>query len=227
MIKRTIRRMGPFLKRIYRKLTIPAAPNLLGDRDIEHSWISANMPVGPGKALDFGSGPTWLSLLAVRKEFEVKAIDLSSIKWYFSHSDLQFQKIDLFDLDLEENSLDLVINCSTIEHVGLKGRYHVTEDIPSGDIEAMNLLKRYLKPGKLMLLTLPVGKDRIYHPSHRVYGLERLPKLLNGWKIVKDEFWIKNDQNNWIQATKENALKTETKRHYYGLGLFVLKYLVD
>lgn len=227
MTRRIMRRMRPFLRRFYRKLSVPPPPNLLGDRDIEHSWIAANMPDGPGKALDFGSGPTWLSLMAARKNYVVKAIDLSSVRWYYSHSGLQFQKIDLFDLDYEENSLDLVINCSTIEHIGLKGRYNVTKDRPNGDFEAMDFIKKCLIPGKPMLLTLPVGKDRIYHPSHRVYGSERLPKLLKGWKVVKEEFWIKNDQNDWIQTTKDIAFSIETKHHYYGIGLFVLKFQID
>jgi len=223
MVRRFLKKMKPRLRQIFIKLSEPSPPNLLGDRDIEHSWIAANLPDGPGKALDFGSGIAWMGLLAARKGFEVKAIDLLPVNWYYSHSALQFEKMDLFDLDLEEYSLDLIINCSTIEHVGLKGSYNVMEGQPKGDFEAMELIQKYLKPGKLMLMTLPVGKDKIHYPSHRVYGSERLPELLNGWDIVKEEFWIKDDQNNWIQTTKDVALNTETQQHYYGLGLFVLK----
>ena len=140
--------MKPSLRRIYLKLSVPSPPNMLGDRDIEHSWIAANIPEGNGKALDFGSGSTWMGFLAARKGFETLSIDLTSNPYYYSHPGLQFKLIDLFDLEIPENSLDLIINCSTIEHVGLKGRYNVEKEKQNGDLEAMELMRQFLKPQK-------------------------------------------------------------------------------
>lgn len=222
-MRRILRKMKPTLRQIYQKLSEPPAPNLRGDRDMEHSWIAANIPAGPGKALDFGAGTSWMGLVAARKGYEVLAIDVLPGNWFYSYPHLEFRKINLFDLDVHENSLDLIINCSTIEHVGLKGRYKISTEQPRGDIEAMNLLRVLLKLGKPMLLTIPVGIDTIYSKAHRVYGSEQLPNLLKGWEIIKEEFWIKNEQNRWIQAGKDVALNIKTARHYYGLGLFVLR----
>jgi hypothetical protein len=114
--------------------------------------------------------------------------------------------------------------CSAIEHVGLAGRYGVTKDRPDGDIEAMKILKIILKPGGKMLLTIPVGQDNFFKPLHRVYGKERLPRLLEGWEILKEEYWIKDEEGYWICVDEETALGREIAHpSLYGLGLFVLQ----
>jgi SAM-dependent methyltransferase len=195
----------------------------MGDRDIEHSWIAANMPEGPGLALDFGCGPFWLGLLAARKGFSVTAIDLEPVIWHYEHPSLRFLQGDILKSTLPSEHYDLIINCSSIEHVGLAGRYGVTESRPDGDIEAMVILKNLVKPDKIMLLTIPVGRDHLFKPLHRVYGQDRLPKLLKGWEIQKNEFWIKDTLNRWIFVEKSVALNIEPVKHCYGLGLFVLR----
>ncbi len=221
-LERILQKIEPALIQIHRKIYEPPPPNLKGDRDIEHSWITANMPDGPGLALDFGCGPFSLGLSAARKGFSVTAIDLEPVIWYFEHPSVKFLQGDIIKLTLPSDHYDLIINCSSIEHVGLAARYGVTESHSDGDIEAMAILKNLLKPGKVMLLTIPVGRDRVFNPLHRVYGQDRLPKLLEGWKIQKNEFWVKNSLNRWIAVEKSVALNIEPVEHCYGLGLFVL-----
>lgn len=99
----------------------------------------------------------------------------------------------------------------------------MTESRPDGDIEAMAMLKAILKSGKFMLLTIQVGRDQVFRPLHRVYGQDRLPKLLKGWKIVKIEYWIKDKLNCWNCVEESVALTSEPVKHCYGLGLFVLR----
>ena len=46
-----------------------AAPNLAGDRDVEWSWVAANLSdpgAGRDRALDFGPGRSSLGLVAAR-----------------------------------------------------------------------------------------------------------------------------------------------------------------
>ena len=74
-----------------------------------------------------------------------------------------------------------------------------------------------------MLLTVPIGKDAIHVPDHRVYGSERLQKLLSGFFVIEQEFWIKNDHNQWIPAKEGSVLRATSSHHHYGLGCFVLK----
>jgi SAM-dependent methyltransferase len=220
---RIAKRIQPRLASFYLRLSRPPAPNLEGDREIEYSWIAGNMGQGPGQALDFGCGKSWMALLAARRGFDVTAIDLGQVRWSYEHPHLDFIRGNLAKSSMKPDSFDLIINCSSIEHVGLKGRYGVTEAHLDGDLEMMGLLRRILRPGKEMLLTIPVGRDRVVVPRHRVYGKERLPKLLEGWDVMHSEYWAKDGSNRWSMWDENLALNVESSDHYYGLGLFVLR----
>lgn len=199
--------------------------NLLGDRDIEWSWVAAHIGQGPGKAIDFGCGPgSSLGLIAACAGFEVTAVDLGSVNWHYIHHNLKFRQGDILKLDFPDQSVDLIINCSAIEHVGLAGRYGVTKNRPDGDLEAMARLRELMKPGGgVMLLTIPVGQDAIFPPLHRVYGEKRLPKLLEGYVVKKKEYWVKDEKNCWVSVEESVALSRMPRKDLYGLGCFVLR----
>ncbi|GAF74558.1 unnamed protein product [marine sediment metagenome] len=210
---------------LHSRLRLFRSSNLLGDRSIEWSWIAANMPHGSGKALDLGPGGSDLGLIAARQGFNVIALDLQTVHWPYRHSQLRFVQGDILTIPFPNDHFDLVINCSTVEHVGLAGRYEVTESRPDGDLEAMGRLKELIKPGGVMLLTIPVGRDRVFKPLHRVYGLERLPRLLDGYTVEIEEYWVKNNENQWVMTDKQDALAREPLERLYGLGCFVLRLL--
>ena len=208
----------------------PHAPNLLGDREVEWSWVAARMPEGPGQALDFGCGGGDLGLVAAQKGFQVAAVDLGPIEWPYRHSKLSFLQGDILRLELPERNYDLIINCSAIEHVGLSGRYGVKEDRPDGDLEAMRRLTDLMKPGGTMLLTIPVGQDAVFAPLTRIYGAQRLPKLLARFDVAEEQYWVKNAENQWTVADKQAALdfnasagSWDPKRNIYALGFLVLR----
>jgi len=220
------------LRQLKRAITVRYRPtrNLWGDRDVEYSFIAAHMPNGGGKALDFGSGYSYMSLLAALRGFEVIALDLEPQTFPWRHPAVRFIQGDLLKLDMPANHFDLIINCSTVEHVGLVGRYSVTESRPDGDLEAMARLRELMKPDALMLLTVPVGQDAVFAPLCRVYGRERLPRLLSGFVVEREMFWVKDAENRWVQCDRETALSFEPSagswdplRNVYALGCFVLR----
>lgn len=204
--------------------------NLLGDRTVEWSWIASQMPLGPGNALDFGSGRSYLALIAAQKGFNVTAVDLEPVRWYYAYPGLHFIQGDILKLPLPKKHFDLVINCSTVEHVGLVGRYGVTENRPDSDLEAMVRLRDLMRPSGIMLLTVPVGQDAVFLPLTRIYGKERLPRLLDGYLVDKELFWVKDQENTWVLCERETALDFEASvaswnplQNLYALGCFVLR----
>ncbi len=198
-------------------------PNLLGDRSVEWSWVAAHLGHEGGEVLDFGSGGSLLSLLAARRGYRVTAIDVHPVTWWYRHPRMRCVQADLFQFAGSETLFDVIINCSTIEHVGLAHRYGVSEERAQGDLEAMAVLRRLLKPSGMMLLTIPVGQDAVFAPLHRVYGRDRLPRLLNGWTIVEREFWSKDAQNQWSVVDENAALDCQPRAWSYALGLYVLR----
>lgn len=86
---------------------------------------------------------------------------------------------------------DAVLSISSFEHDGL-GRYGDPID-PNGDLKAMEKVKKMLKKGGLLFLSVPVGKDLLVWNLHRIYGEHRLPLLLEGWEVVATFGFSKED----------------------------------
>ncbi|VDN50097.1 unnamed protein product [Dracunculus medinensis] len=69
-----------------------------------------------------------------------------------------------------------------IEHSGL-GRYGDPID-PFGDIREIHKIRCLLKPGGILHLGLPVGRDSLVFNAHRIYGQLRLAMLFEGFKLI-------------------------------------------
>lgn len=185
--------------------------------------MAAHLPEGPGRALDFGCQGEWMGLLAARKGWETLALDQQEVADPCVHPRLKFVQGGILEVSLPSAHFDVVINCSTVEHVGLAGRYGTTKHRPDGDLEAVARLRNFMKPGGIMLLTVPVGRDHVYLPLHRIYGADRLPQLLDGWHVLKKEYWTKDSRNRWTLTDEKSALGLESADYFYALGLFVLE----
>ena len=212
----------------------PAAPTIWGERHVEWSFISAEIPARPGKALEFGCEQGYLSLLLARKGFHVVALDLKEQAFPWRDANVEFLRGDILKLDFAANTFDLVVNCSSVEHVGLSGRYGVTQEENDGDIRAMKRLWQLLKPGGMLLMTAPCGQDAVMAPWHRVYGANRLPRLLSTFHVEKETYWVKDEANRWITSTREAALSFVPRgdnenphNSAYALGCFVLRKTSD
>jgi hypothetical protein len=174
---------------------------------------------GPGRTLDFGADIGFLSLAAAQRGHDVVALDRVKITPDYRHERVEFRQGDILDRPLEGESFDQILNCSSVEHVGLAGRYDST-DVPDGDLQAMAIMRETLAPVGRMVLTVPVGRDLVCSPLHRIYGPERLPRLLDGYTVQEEQYWRKDDV--WEPTDRETALATAGSESFYSLGLFVL-----
>jgi hypothetical protein len=60
-------------------------------------------------------------------------------------------------------------------------------------------------------------------PYHRIYGRERLPRVLAGYQVTSEAYYAKRGtQNVWQPVTRDIALAVEGSESFYALGLFVL-----
>lgn len=86
--------------------------------------------------------------------------------------------------ELEKSGIktDFAISFSSFEHDGL-GQYGDPIN-PTGDFNAMQKAKKYLKDKGILFLGVPMGKDCLVWNAHRIYGEIRLPLLLKGWACI-------------------------------------------
>lgn len=198
-------------------------PSLAGDRWVEWSFCLARLAEGPGATLDFGADIGFLALAAAQRGHKVTALDRVSLVPEFHHEHVEFLQGDILDRPLNGRRFDQIINCSSVEHVGLAGRYG-SSGAPDGDLQAMGILREALAGEGRMIMTVPVGRDLVCPPLHRIYGQERLPRLLAGFTVEEQQFWQKDAAvSAWIRADPETALATEGSASFYSLGLFVLR----
>lgn len=226
--------LAHFVVRVKRALIPPARPesqiNIWGERNVEWAFLSTQMPNGPGEATEFGCEDGYMSLLAALKGFHVVANDLQEKSFLWQHPNVEFRQGDFLKLDLPRNHFDLAINCSSVEHVGVPGRYGITAEEADGDIDVMQRLADVLKPGGLLLMTAPCGRDAVMAPWCRVYGAQRLPRLFAPFRIIKESYWVKDEKNRWVASTRDAALDFQPIHNAsdphscaYALGCFVLR----
>lgn len=223
-IRQLTRMLGRLLVRLSEHGKAADVLDLTGDRSVEWSWVASHLQDELGAVLDFGSGDAPLGLIAAMKGGVVTALDLQQLHLPFAMRRLRAEQGDILDFDFAGKRFDLIINCSSIEHVGLAGRYG-SRDEPDGDLVAMERLRRVLRtPGGIMLLTIPVGNDLVVRPWHRVYGTHRLSLLLKGFRVIDKEFWSKRPGSNlWVQVGEEEAFSVRASESFYALGMFVLR----
>ncbi len=201
-----------------KRVFIPPAPaasgiNIWGERHVEWTFLSAQMPSGPGEAIEFGCEQGYMTLLAAQKGFHVLANDLEEQTFLWRHPNVEFRQGDFLKLDLPLNHFDLAINCSSVEHVGVAGRYGIKLNEDEGDIHVMNRLAEILKPHGRLLMTAPCGRDTLMAPWCRVYGAQRLPKLFASFRIEIEEYWTKNEANQWVLSDREAALNFQPRNN--------------
>lgn len=194
--------------------------DLDGEKLLDWAWICVNLPPAPKRALDIGCGqsPVVPSMLALG--YDVVGVDLFD-DGLSRTLPFSFIQGDIVELSLD-SPFDVIVACSTVEHIGLSGRYGSKED-EEGDLKTMRKIATLLRPGGWLFLTIPMGRDAVYKPWHRVYGKKRLGLLLEGFEVVKSRYFVKEPWGPWQPATREQALEFPATVQRYALGEMVMK----
>lgn len=195
--------------------------DLDGEKLLDWGWVCTHLPPGPKRALEIGPGKSPIIPAMLSLGYEVTAID-NSIDPAGLIDGFRFIRGD-FSAFSAEHKFDVIIACSVVEHIGLAGRYNSDEDV-DGDLKAMLRIHELLTPGGDLLLTIPVGRDAVHRPWHRVYGPERLPKLLEGFIMVKSQFFERKPGGPWCRTTQEKALAMPVDIRRYALGEMLLRH---
>ena len=131
------------------------------------------------EVVDMGSVTGWYSSVALA--YGAKKSYIIEYNKIISDSDLVVP-IKKEDFKKIPRKFDVATSISSFEHDGL-GRYGDPID-PEGDLIAMREMKKILKKGGILFLSVPIGKDTVVWNLHRIYGKIRFPKLIDGWELI-------------------------------------------
>jgi SAM-dependent methyltransferase len=125
--------------------------------------------------------------------------------------DLFFIKGDILNLPFEDSSIESLSSLCVVEHIGL-GRYGDALN-PFGSEEAIQELKRVLKPGGFLLFSVPVDKEnKIYFNAHRTFTREYILSLFSDMMLMEEKYIYKNKLYDCYDPKKG-----------FGTGLYLIK----
>jgi SAM-dependent methyltransferase len=177
----------------------------VGERAIEYPWVYKRVSdLRDCRVLDVGAKRGLPITDLLLEQNIVYTID-SSLPESSVLGRLTALRGDIRQTSFDDGFFDAVVAVSTLEHVGIAGRYDVSVPDEEGDLKAMREIDRILKPGGRVLLTLPYGVGRSL-PLNRLYGPDRVTRLVSGFQPVESEYFRYAAQYSlWLSVPEEAA----------------------
>ncbi len=205
--------------RLLAKVLFQQPPN--SDRTLEYPWLLENIKISSGKLLDVGSTASNLLYDFLPKTIEIHSLDLNSKS--IKSEAVKFTVGDIRKTAYADNYFDVVSCVSTLEHIGVAGRYG-SDDDPQGDVKAVNEMTRILKPSGTLLVTVPYGVRDVL-PINKLYNKERISGLFKNFSSVKIEYKKYFPQFQlWLATNEAEAAQTDMiKDLWYAIAFIQAK----
>jgi hypothetical protein len=170
-----------YMATIHHNLSLPPEQQqwfIYGGLDKDVCDAIAKYPIRGMQVVNMGSLTPWYEAMFIHLGAFPTTIDYNQITLRTKR--MRFMTIA--DWERERTQFDAGFSISSFEHDGL-GMYGDPLD-PEGDLKAMRKMKGRIKPGGLLYLAVPTGKDRVFFNNCRIYGRHRLPMLMEGWDWI-------------------------------------------
>lgn len=166
------------------------------ERIVEVPFVLRRLPPEPGaRVLDFGCSDSALPLEMAALGYRVTGVDLRP--YPFSHPNLEFVQGDFLDDGRVRGPFDAVVAVSSVEHCGLEA--YGARGRQGGDRAIVEKFLALLKPGGLLLLTVPYGLPGD-NGGQRVYDAAGLAALIAGFELREARYYKGEDCRAWVEV---------------------------
>jgi SAM-dependent methyltransferase len=155
------------------------------DRHFEYAFVIGRLKdLKKGVLVDIGGARSLLPPMLAALGYRVIGYDLSP--WSLEYPNYEHRLGDACNMTFGDNSIDVCVSISCIEHVG--GKRYASDD-KSADRGIMEEVLRILKPGGIFIISVPFGEAREYF-AHRVYDDDKINKLIDGFVEMDREIFV-------------------------------------
>jgi SAM-dependent methyltransferase len=182
------------------------------ERIVEIPFVHRNLPYPfRGRLLDVGYRESEIIYEISSLGFETWGIDIRPPLAEFPG--VRYVQGDIIRHPFQAGFFDVVIALSTVEHIGLMAYGNTAKD-PDGDLHALQAIRRILKPGGRLILTMPFGKRGATN-WYRVYDQKTLLALLkgSGFAVETENCWLQ-EGIRWMPAPWQKAEQVDSITHH-------------
>lgn len=176
------------------------------------SWAARKVKeIAPSKHIDISSSLYFCGIVSAFVDvdfYDYRPADLHL-------SGLRSLEGNLHKLPFTSNTVQSISCMHTVEHIGL-GRYGDPIDA-TGDIKAIDELKRVVASGGHLLFVTPVGKPRIEFNAHRIYSYEQIVSYFEGFELKEFSLIPEHSENGSIIPNADPSMVSKEK---YACGCF-------
>ena len=155
---------------------------LVNERIVEQPFVFgaiARAFAAPARILDVGGSESTVGLSLATLGHDVTVVDPRAHP--LAHANLTHAACRLDELPADGAPFDAAVVLSAVEHFGLE-HYGVGGD-ERLDVAALTTLRELVRPGGLLVLTVPFAADPSVDDFQRVYDEAGLAELLRGWSV--------------------------------------------
>lgn len=193
----------------------------VSERAIEYLWVCARLrDLRAGQILDVGCKEGLPTTEILRRWNFVYGIE-PNISEQISGENYCILPGDIRSTEFPDCSMDAVVAISTLEHIGVAGRYGVTENDETGDYRAAAEIHRILKRGGGFYGSVPFGRGTS-RPLNRLYDAGRLLGVLTGFQLVDLAYFKYYEEYGlWLEVDASAAeLNDWDTEPWYSLACF-------
>jgi len=151
----------------------------------QDTWAAKKIfELKPKHHVDVGSSIMTMGILS--QFVPITMVDIRPIQ--LKLKGLNFIKGSILNLPFKDRSLESISSLCVVEHIGL-GRYGDDIDV-YGSEKAIKELKRVVKKGGVILLSVPVDKqNKVYFNAHRTFTRDYILKLFQDeFELVEEKY---------------------------------------
>jgi SAM-dependent methyltransferase len=187
------------------------------ERCVEYPWLFVHLPTTAKTVLDAGSVLNFDYLLDHHyfTDRQLHIVTLAPEEQCFWEKGISYLFTDLRYLPLREAYYDVIVCLSTLEHVGLDNRQYTQSqhhtEVSSGDYKlAIQELRRVLKPGGILLMSVPFGRYQNFG-NFQQFDSALLAEAISAFGPAQtiDKTFFRYNAQGWQIATEAECAQCE------------------